>query len=318
MIKGEPKIKKVIIAIAFFLCFSRVVFADISVSTGVTISATVEGDGTTSTTTTSATSTSPLGEGGGGGSYFNSSGATVNFSGRAYPSSKVVILQDYVPVLTTIAGGDAKFSASISNLAPGNYNFMIYGEDNFGRRSGNLAFPLVVSSNVTIDVSGVFIAPTIALDKTTVAQGDNITIFGQSVPNSNVVISVHSANEIFNTVSTDKNGIYLYTLDTSPLEIGDHTAKSKTVQGDSVSDYGTALGFTVSQYGEPDNGNPNTKTTTVTKGDFNGDGSVGIIDYSILAYWYGKSNPPAKFDLNHDGFINLVDFSILAYYWTVN
>ena len=318
MIKGEPKIKKVIIAIAFFLCFSRVVFADISVSTGVTISATVEGDGTTSTTTTSATSTSPLGEGGGGGSYFNSSGATVNFSGRAYPSSKVVILQDYVPVLTTIAGGDAKFSASISNLAPGNYNFMIYGEDNFGRRSGNLAFPLVVSSNVTIDVSGVFIAPTIALDKTTVAQGDNITIFGQSVPNSNVVISVHSANEIFNTVSTDKNGIYLYTLDTSPLEVGDHVAKSKTVLGNLVTGYSTPLAFTVSLPGEQEVAGTGASTCENMIGDFNHDCSVGIVDYSILAYWYGRSNPPVELDLNHDGFIDLADFSILAYYWTEN
>ena len=315
MLKGESKIKKVIIVIAFFLCASNVVFADVSVSTGVTISATVEGNGSTSTTTTPVTPPS-TGNGGGGGSYFNNTSATVNFSGRAYPSSKVVILQDYVPVLTTVAGGDAKFSAAVSNLAPGNYNFLIYGQDDMGRRSENLSFPLVVSSNVTIDVSGVFIAPTIALDKTNVAKGDNITIFGQSVPDSNVVISVHSANEIFKSVATDKNGIYLYTLDTSALELGSHVAKSKTVQGGAVSSYGTALGFIVSQYGEPD---ISSSTTTVsTKGDFNRDGGVGIIDYSILTYWYGKSNPPQKIDLNHDGFINLVDFSILAYYWTGN
>jgi len=51
-------------------------------------------------------------------------------------------------------------------------------------------------------------------------------------------------------------------------------------------------------------------------GDSNGDCRINLIDFSIMAYWYQRPNPPVTVDLNHDGVVNLVDFSILAYYWT--
>lgn len=50
--------------------------------------------------------------------------------------------------------------------------------------------------------------------------------------------------------------------------------------------------------------------------DVNGDGAVDLLDFSILAYWYGRPHPPQEIDLNHDGKISLIDFSVLAYYWT--
>lgn len=51
------------------------------------------------------------------------------------------------------------------------------------------------------------------------------------------------------------------------------------------------------------------------KGDLNNDCNVNLVDFSIAAYWYKKSNPPANLDLNNDAKIDLVDFSIMAYYW---
>ncbi len=52
-------------------------------------------------------------------------------------------------------------------------------------------------------------------------------------------------------------------------------------------------------------------------GDLNGDGRVDLIDFSILAYWWGRAvEPGACYDLNHDGKVTLADFSILAYHWT--
>jgi hypothetical protein len=59
-----------------------------------------------------------------------------------------------------------------------------------------------------------------------------------------------------------------------------------------------------------------TASTTPAKGDLSGDGRVNLIDFSIMAYWYGKPNPPAAEDLNGDGKIDLTDFSIMAFYWT--
>ena len=328
MQKDLLKIKKVIFAsIAFFLCMFAVAYAQIEVQTGITISATVTGSSTPPVIQPST--------GGGGGGNFVSVGATVNFSGRAYPFSRVVISKDFVPIITTVAGQDAKFFVSISGLTASNYNFSVYGEDSQGRRSDSIFFPLIVEPNVTVDVSGIFISPTIDIDKTQVVQGDNVTIFGQSVPNSNVVISIHSANEIFQSVPTDKNGVYLYTLDTSLLEIGAHTAKSKTVLSDAISSYSKNLDFLVEDVAQASSSTDQVGSSTdvnlptdvpfdlknpvskvAVKDDINGDHAVNIIDYSIMSFWYDKPSPPKKIDLNHDGVVNLVDFSILAYYWT--
>jgi hypothetical protein len=49
--------------------------------------------------------------------------------------------------------------------------------------------------------------------------------------------------------------------------------------------------------------------------DINDDQVVDIKDFSILAFWYKKPNPPKNVDLNGDGKVDIVDFSILAYSW---
>ena len=50
--------------------------------------------------------------------------------------------------------------------------------------------------------------------------------------------------------------------------------------------------------------------------DFNGDGKVELIDFSILIFWFERADVPAAMDCNADGKADLVDFSIMAYYWT--
>lgn len=49
--------------------------------------------------------------------------------------------------------------------------------------------------------------------------------------------------------------------------------------------------------------------------DLNCDSYVDIIDFSIMYYWFDKSNPPLRVDLKPDGAINIFDFSVMAYYW---
>ena len=281
----------------------KIADAQISVGSGISISATVVDNGQSGGTT-------PPHRGGGGGGGFYNTTSTVNFSGSAYPMSRVYILQDGTQVVSTIAGPDAKFAVSFINVSSGNYNFTVYGEDSSGRKSADFSFPLIIASGVTVDISGIFITPTIGVDKSAVARGDNLQIFGQSIPDSSVVISVHSPVETFYKIPTDKNGAYLYTLDTSSLDLGTHTTKSKTVSTDSVSEYGKSIDFVVGDK------NILANTCGAGKGDLNCDGFVNLIDYSIMAFWYKKHNPPAKVDLNGDGVVDLVDFSILAYYWT--
>jgi len=50
--------------------------------------------------------------------------------------------------------------------------------------------------------------------------------------------------------------------------------------------------------------------------DFNCDGEVDLVDFSILVYWVRRSNFDDRLDLNADSRLDLFDFSILVYQWT--
>ncbi len=267
------------------------------------------------TCSTSCTTNSCGGGGGGGGgaTYVPPTPTTqVIFTGRAYPKSTVTLLKDAQIAGTTIAGQDTNFSITLSGLSAGNYIFSVYSEDNKGNRSSLLTFPISVTSGATTNVSGIFIAPTIAVDKSDVKRGENIAIFGQSAAQSEVTIIINSDEEFFTKIKTDKNGVYLYNFDTTPLEMGQHFTKSKAALDGTVSSFSKVVSFAVS-----------TKTILIeeqkketVKSDMNSDNRVNLVDFSIAAYWYKRPSPPATVDLNKDNKVDLVDFSIMAYYWT--
>ncbi len=249
------------------------------------------------------------GVGGGGG---GSSNTAIELSGWAYPLSHVSVLKDGQLSVTTIAGPDAKFFISIKNLHQGNYTFSIYSEDDALRRSTIFTFPVFISSDITTTISGIFLSPTIGIDKTEVRQGDTLSIFGQTVPSGAVTIQVNSdIPHFFSTIATTA-GVYFYNLDTSFLELGDHTTKSKSTlpNENQISPFGELVNFKVGDE------NILVNPSACIPADLNCDGRVNLIDFSIMAYWYGRTTTPTAIDLSHDGIITLADFSILAYYWT--
>lgn len=256
------------------------------------------------------------GGGGGGGATFvpPSSGGigSVNFSGRAFPMSKIFILKDGVLSVSTVSDPQANFSVNVSGINSGSYNFSIYGQDSNGKKSSSFSFPITINDAAAINIGGIFLAPTIDVDKSEVRKGENVAIFGQSVPSSDITISVHSENEFFNKIKTDKNGVYLLNFDTTPLELGGHTAKSKSAVSTEISPFGNSVGFKVGL----DSVKKEIKNCSALRGDLNCDSKVNLVDFSIMAYWYKKINPPANVDLNSDGKITLVDFSIMAFNWT--
>ncbi|MFA6585589.1 MAG: hypothetical protein WCS86_00280 [Candidatus Paceibacterota bacterium] len=256
------------------------------------------------------------GGGGGGGGVPPPAQTGVIFSGRAYPLSKVSFLKDGQLALSTIAGPDSNFTGSLTNLSAGNYNFSVYGEDKNGLRSTPFSFQVFVTSGATTNISGIFIAPTIAVDKSEVKKGDNIAIFGQSAPSSEIVISINSAQEFFNSAASDNNGIYLHNFDTSVLELGNHSTKSKALKNGEISSFSNIVGFIV--------GTKNILAKAPEKSDkcdLNEDGRCNLVDFSIAAFWYKKPLSEEfklreKKHLNGDGKVDLVDFSIMAFYWT--
>ncbi len=261
------------------------------------------------------------GGGGGGGSGPISSAPVVNtgasavFAGRAYPKSTITLLKDAQVAATTVAGADAKFEISLSGLSAGNYVFSIYGEDKDGNRSSLLSFPVSVTVGANTSVSGIFIAPSIAADKSEVKRGDNITFFGQSSPQSTIVIAVNSEEELFANAQSDTSGAYLLNFDTSVLEMGDHSAKSKASVSGEISSFSKAVAFKV---GTKNVAAVEEKKEQKSVNDLNGDNRINLVDFSILVYWYQRplTGAGVKVDINRDGKVNLVDFSILASHWT--
>ena len=178
-----------------------------------------------------------------------------------------------------------------------------------------LTFPVTVTAGATTKVAGIFIAPTIDVDKSTVKRGETIAILGQTVSNAEITIIVSSDEEHFAKITADSSGAYLYNFDSTPLEIGQHLTKSKAAVGSEISSYSQAVTFNV--------GAQTIKKTAqmFSKGDVNSDGKVNLVDFSIAAYWYKRPLSEAfkKIEeerLNGDGKLDLTDLSIIAYYWT--
>ncbi len=258
---------------------------------------------------TNPPSTPPGGGGGGGGGGYAPIQTIVNFKGRAYPKSTVTILKDAQVAATTVALSDASFQVSLSGLTGGNYIFSVYGEDNKGNRSNLLTFPISITAGATNNISGIFLVPTIDVDKSEVKRGDDIAIFGQTSPDSEITIGVASDEEVFVKTKAAKDGVYLYNFDTSSLTREQHFTRSKSAWGGEVSSFSKSISFLV--------GTKNVaKAAAALKGDLNNDKRVNIVDFSIVAYWYKRPSPPSSADLSGDGKVDLIDFSIMAFHFS--
>lgn len=258
----------------------------VSTTTTIPSSTTTSVPLSTTTTITAATTTVPtvtttIGGGGGGGNQNNNVNlisTAVVLKGRAYPLSSVTLLKDSQVVGVTKAGQDANFTFSLSGLSTGDYMFSVYSQDKNQSRSNLLTFPIKITQGVTTEITGVFLSPTLSTDKQQVRKGDKIVLFGQAVPSSEIVITVRS-EEINLKTKADKSGVYLYSLDTSDMDIGSHLARSRATNDGFISPNSRGVGFVV--------GNKNILNVVkqqILKGDLNKDGKVNLIDFSIAAY----------------------------------
>lgn len=252
------------------------------------------------------------GGGGGGATTIVQSHESAVFKGLAYPGSIVSLVQNGIIVTEVPASPNGTFEIKLYNLSPGTYSFGVVAEDSNRQRSTIQTFTIYLSQNVSTQVAGIFIPPTITTDKLETKHGDPVIILGKTAPNATVTISVHSAKEILKKVLSDANGGYLYKLDTTDLEIGEHETKSRTVISDDMSSYSSTVSFTVGTK----NVSRSSGVTVNRKCDLNNDNRVNLLDFSIMAYWYKRLGFPIKVDLNNDSRIDLSDVSILAYCWT--
>ncbi len=268
--------------------------------------------------TPTPTSTPSHGGGGGGGGSNNAANEIIYsekmiFKGKAYPGANVTLLKDAQVSGTVLADKNGNFEIRISDISNGTYVFGIWAEDSIGNKSTVHNFILAVLSNQTMVVSGIILPTTITTDKAEVRKGDDVKIYGFTYPSANVDVYVHSAQEIQQTALADSDGFWQYNLNTTPLDMETHSARSKSKSGADTSIFSEPVTFIV---GDKNIIRDNPVLTKKIKTDLNGDSRINLVDYSILAYWYKRAGFPKDLDFNSDGKIDLIDFSIMAYYWT--
>lgn len=244
---------------------------------------------------------------GGSGSvgFFNTG---VRFSGEAYPNALVSLLKSGVVVSSVQANSQGLFSVSLPENYDSNILYSLHAEDILGERSLLINYPLVVKVGFITHLSGVRFPPTIVTDKSEVKFADYITVSGYALPNKNMEISVFGIENRVFSLTSGVNGFYKIVLPLTDLPKGEYVMSIKYT-GDSRSS--KLIKFIIGELNVF-----NTESLQNIPGDCNSDLIINLVDFSILAFWYGKDNPPTCVDTNKDKKIDLIDFSILAFYWT--
>lgn len=256
----------------------------------------------------------PSGGSGGSTSGFDPGSETeeetkVVIRGKSYPHSDVHILVDGVVIGIVQTDAKADFYFETNEVTPGVASFSFWSEDKDGLKSTLLSLTFRVVSRAVTTITGVYIAPTIDIDKQSVIRGEDVTIFGQTVPETQVKIHINSENEFIKTASSSEVGDWSLLFDTEPLEEDFHTAKALfEIEADGnviQSGFSRSISFYIGRVGGE---------AACAEGDLNKDGRVNLTDFSILLFYWGTDNACA--DQNQNGIVDLVDFSIMMYYWT--
>ncbi len=279
--------------------------------------------GNTIATSTEVSATPVASSGAGAGSGSSSSGggtsrgvSRAELSGLAYPDRPVVVLRDGVRVAEVRADSIGQFRATVNNVPVGTNIFAVYAIDQNNLQSKLLTFPLAISAGLTAQIAGIFIPPTLSTNKNEVASGDPIKLFGQSTPNALVEIEVKrgETNLIVRALAR-ADGNYSHDLSTTNLTLGNYEAKARSViigPPASASQFGLISSWIL--------GTKNILREKLARcprtADLNNDCLVNLFDFSILAYWLDRPNPPPAVDLEKNKIVDLKDFSIAAYYWT--
>lgn len=233
----------------------------------------------------------------------------VRFTGEAYPNARVVLLKKGQEVLETRADTRGLFSASLPEDYDANILYSLFAEDLHGEQSLLINYPLVVRMGYISHLSGIRFPPTVTTDKVEAKHGSFVTVSGYALPNKTMLVTLEGSggNKDF-SFESPHGGAYKIVVPLAGLSKGEYVVSVK-YRGDAR--VSKLIKFIIGELNifQPD-------TLLNIPGDCNSDKIINLVDFSVLAFWYGKNNPPRCVDTNGDGKINLVDFSILAFYWT--
>ncbi len=232
----------------------------------------------------------------------------VRFSGLAYPYADITLLEGNVKRATVTGDDMGYFTITLEEDGERPIAYTLFATDISGNKSLLINYYLLIHSGYLTHVSGIRFAPTIVLDKAEAREGDYVSVIGYSVPEEYLEIIITGKEKKSFTLVSSKDGAYKIILPLSGLPTGDYIVSAKYINDTRISKLvKLVIGDTTIL---------NTDAFSDIPGDYNLDMKVDLVDFSILAFWYGKESPPPSVDTNRDGTIDLVDFSILAFWWT--
>jgi len=242
---------------------------------------------------------------------FESGDGRVTISGTAFPGATVTILADGQRVDTVTANNSGVYSITIDEIARGAYTFGVFASDAAGTRSTTFSTSFTISGARASRLSNINIPPTILITPNPAEPGETLELSGYALPDATVTIAIDrddgsGARSL--TALSDSRGRWTSSLDTTGFARDTYRARVRAEQVDgartNLSDY---TFFGIGQAAD-----------RPLSPDLNRDGSVNLIDFSIMLFWWqtdgGDSEPPA--DINQDGNVSLTDFSILLFNWT--
>lgn len=252
----------------------------------------------------------PSNNSGGGSIVIPPSKSGVGFSGYAYPGARITLLKNAVYVEEGKADETGFFSISSAEPYNSTHIYTLFADDPNQERSLLLNYPLIVSTGTFTQISNILFAPTLIVDKSEVQKTDSLIIEGYGRPQKELIITIQQGLVVKKTyeVTTTPSGNYSFVISLDSFPDAKYTVSAQYKE---VSRISKLVTFSV--------GNKTLARELDTiriPGDCSLDRKITLTDFSILAYWYGRDNPPSCIDTNNDNIINLVDFSILAYYWT--
>jgi hypothetical protein len=237
----------------------------------------------------------------------------IYISGTAYPNSAVTVTRDAFIVSNLTADFSGNFSTTINNQPPGTYTYTFYATDADGSKSATIGYERTIQHFVQAGLSGVIVPPTLRSSNSSVKQGESITFTGYTAPNAPVTLTFTGQKNFTQNVTSVGNGNYTYSLATSPLSKGTYYIRANSVVNGQTSNNSYSVMFIVGDVTvvPPPAGQ-------CKRSDLNCDGSVNLVDFSILLYFWDQRDfsRNSRVDIDGDGDADLKDLSIMLYDWT--
>ncbi len=219
--------------------------------------------------------------------------------GYAPVSSLVSFLSGTSLIGTTTADGQGLFDKTFTGLSAGPQTFSIYAVDTKGRTTLTISFTTSIINGLTLTLSGFLLPPTVATTRAAYPRPES-AIAGGATRADATITAFFNSTPVSAQATADANGAWQVKLNQT-LRLGRHTVAA-LVQDSAGTQSVTSqtVGFDV-----------------LLSADLNTDTRVGLIDFSILMFNYGRTDPPnLAADINDDTVIDLIDFSIMMFYWT--